>query len=76
MAKPVEIQSLHGKSAVKSFLQGYLLPNARTFVNVVQHLRDFARFEMNLDRILIAEEEILHEIENQPGTILGVLQIS
>jgi hypothetical protein len=24
-----------------------ILPNARTFVNVVQHLRDFRRFEMN-----------------------------
>jgi hypothetical protein len=24
-----------------------ILPNARTFVNVVQHLRDFARFEMH-----------------------------
>jgi hypothetical protein len=52
-----------------------ILPNARTFVNVVQHLRDFARFEMNKcdlgcqreDCILVAEEEILHEIENQPG---------
>jgi hypothetical protein len=49
-----------------------ILPNARTFVNVVQHLRDFAPFEMNKrdlgrqreDRILVAEEEILHEIEN------------
>jgi hypothetical protein len=53
-----------------------ILPNALTFVNVVQHLRDFARFEMNKrnlghqreDRILVAEEEILHEIENQPQT--------
>jgi hypothetical protein len=49
-----------------------ILPNARTFVNVVQHLRDFGHFEMNKrdlgrqreDRILVAEEEILHEIEN------------
>jgi hypothetical protein len=24
-----------------------ILPNARAFVNVVQHLRDFGRFEMN-----------------------------
>jgi hypothetical protein len=47
-----------------------ILPNARTFVNVVQHLRDFGRFEMNKrdlgrqreDRILVAEEEILHEL--------------
>jgi hypothetical protein len=50
-----------------------ILPNARTFVNFVQRLRDFNRFEMNkrdLDRqgkdgILVAEEEILPEIENQ-----------
>jgi hypothetical protein len=38
----------------------------------VQHLRDFGRYEMNKrdlgrqreDRILVAEEEILHEIDN------------
>jgi hypothetical protein len=38
----------------------------------VQHLRDFGRFEMNKwdlgrhrkDRILVAEAEIFHEIEN------------
>jgi hypothetical protein len=43
-------------------------------VNVVQHLRDFGRFKMNKrdlgrqreGRILITEEEIRHEIENQP----------
>jgi hypothetical protein len=42
----------------------------------VQHLRDFERFEMNKcdlgrqrqDRSLVAVEEILHEIENQPRT--------
>jgi hypothetical protein len=54
-----------------------ILPNARTFVNVVQHLRNFGRFEMNKrdlchqreeDRILVAEEEILHETENRPRT--------
>jgi hypothetical protein len=40
----------------------------------VQHLRDFERFKMSKrylggqreDRILVAEEEILHEIETQP----------
>jgi hypothetical protein len=56
---------------VKGFLKS-ILPNMRTIVNVVQHLRDFGRFEMNgrqrEERILIAEEEILHEIENQPRT--------
>jgi hypothetical protein len=44
-----------------------ILPNARTFVNVVQHLRNFGRFERNKrdldrqrqDRILVAEEDIL-----------------
>jgi hypothetical protein len=57
------------------FLQR-ILPSARTFVNVVQHLRDFGRLEMNKrdlgrqreDRILFAEEETLQEIENQPST--------
>jgi hypothetical protein len=43
-----------------------ILPNARTFVNVVQHLRDFGRFEM--------DEDIFHEIENQQ--VLGILQIT
>jgi hypothetical protein len=46
------------------------------FVNVVQHLRDFRRFKKNKrdlgrrreDRILVADEKILHEIENQPQT--------
>jgi hypothetical protein len=45
-------------------------------VNVVQHLRDFGHLEMNKrdldrqreDRILVAEEEILRGIENQPRT--------
>jgi hypothetical protein len=43
----------------------------------VQHLRDFGRFKMikrdlgrqRKDRSLVAEEEILHEIDNQPRTI-------
>jgi hypothetical protein len=46
-----------------------ILSNARTFVNVAQHLRDFGRFEMNKrdlgrqrDRILVAQEEILYEM--------------
>jgi hypothetical protein len=49
-----------------------ILPNARTLINVVQHLRDFGRFEMNKhdlsrqreDRILVPQE-IFHEIKNQ-----------
>jgi hypothetical protein len=49
---------------MKGFLKGYLLSNARTFVDVVQHLPDFVRFEINErelgrqreDRILVAEE--------------------
>jgi hypothetical protein len=56
-----------------------ILSSARTFVNVAQHLRDFGRFEMNKrdlgrqreDRILVAEEEILHEIDNQPNQTSG-----
>jgi hypothetical protein len=72
MAKPVDIQSYHDKSTMKDILKG---ANARTFVNVVQHLRDFGRFEMNKrdleswpqreDRILVAEEEIHHEIQER-----------
>jgi hypothetical protein len=49
-----------------------ILPNARTFVNVVQHLRDFGRFEMNKcdlgrreDRILVPERQIPHEIQER-----------
>jgi hypothetical protein len=32
--------------SVKSFFEGYF-PVNEPFVNVVQHLRDFGRFEMN-----------------------------
>jgi hypothetical protein len=39
-----------------------ILPNAQTFVNIVQHLRE------------VAEEEIVHEIENSQE--LAVLQIT
>jgi hypothetical protein len=46
MAKPVDGQSQLGKSTVKGFLKRYF-PMHETFVNVVQHLRDFGRFEMN-----------------------------
>jgi hypothetical protein len=50
-----------------------ILCNARTFANVAQHLRDFGRFEMNKrdlgrqreDRILVAEEDIPHEIQER-----------
>jgi hypothetical protein len=53
-----------------------ILPNVRIFVNVVQHLREFGHSVMNKrdlgrqreDCILVADEEILHEIENQPQT--------
>jgi hypothetical protein len=45
----------------------------RTFVNVVQHLRDFGRFEMNKrdlgrqreDCILVVAEEIRYEIQER-----------
>jgi hypothetical protein len=55
---------------VKGFLKG---PNARTFVNVVQYLRNFGRFGVNTrdlgsqreDRILVAKEEIPHEIQER-----------
>jgi hypothetical protein len=50
-----------------------IVPNARTFVNVAQHLRDFGRFEMSErdlgrereDRIVLAEEEIRHKIHER-----------
>jgi hypothetical protein len=57
-----------------------ILPNARTFVNVVQHLRNVGRFEMSKrdlghqreeERILVAEEEILHETENGHEQVLA-----
>jgi hypothetical protein len=58
--------------------------NARTFVNVVQHLRNWGRFEMNKhdlgcqreDRILVVEEEFLHEIETSHKQVFGDLQIT
>jgi hypothetical protein len=53
-----------------------ILCNARTFVNITQHLRDFGHFEMDKcdlgrqreDRILfilVAEEDIPHEIQER-----------
>jgi hypothetical protein len=53
---------------VKGFLKGYF-PMHETFVNVVQHLRDFGCYEIKKrdlgrqreDRILVAELEILHD---------------
>jgi hypothetical protein len=38
----VDIHSQHGERFPQR-----ILSNARTFVNVVQHLRDFGRLEMN-----------------------------
>jgi hypothetical protein len=55
-------------------MKGFVkVPNARTFVNVVQHLHDFEHFEMNKrdlgrqreDQILVAEEDIPHEIQER-----------
>jgi hypothetical protein len=65
----------HGQIYGERFPQK-ILPNVRTFVNIVQHLRDFGLFKMNKrnhwhqreDRILVPEEEILHENEKQPRT--------
>jgi hypothetical protein len=61
-----------------------ILPNARTFINVVQHLRDFGRFEMNKrdlglqreDRILVPEKEFLTKLKTNHEQVLGVLQIT
>jgi hypothetical protein len=83
--KPIGMVLIYGKARGHSQLgrqiYGENFPHrihssARIFVNVVQHLRDFGRPEMNKrdllhqreDRILVAGEEILHEIENQPRT--------
>jgi hypothetical protein len=60
MAKPLDIQIYRER------LPQRILPNARTFVNIVQHLRNFGRFYLNKrdldrqreDRILVAEEDI------------------
>jgi hypothetical protein len=61
-----------------------ILSNARTFANVMQHLRDFERFKMmkrdlgrqRKDRILVAKEDILHEMmPTSHKQLLGVLQI-
>jgi hypothetical protein len=62
-------RQIYGESVLQR-----IVSDARTFVNVVQHLRDFGRFEMNKldrgrqreDRILVAEEDTLYKIENQP----------
>jgi hypothetical protein len=76
MAKSADVQSLARRIYGERFPQK-ILPKARTSdVNVVQHLRDFRRFEINKryldrqreDRIFVAEEEILHEIENRLRT--------
>jgi hypothetical protein len=57
-----------------------IFSNSGSFVNVVQHRRGFGRLETSLemnkrdlgrpqeDRIFVAKDEILHEIENQPRT--------
>jgi hypothetical protein len=44
---------------MKGFLKG---PNTRTFVYVVQHLRDFGRFEMNKSNLGRQQEEIPRQI--------------
>jgi hypothetical protein len=68
---------VRGRSKLARRIYGErILPKARTSVNVVQHLRGFGRFEINKryldrqrkDRIFVAEEEILHEIENRLRT--------
>jgi hypothetical protein len=59
----------HSKLARQIYVERFpkrIFPNARTFVNLVQHLHDFGRFEINKrdlgrqreNRILVAEEEI------------------
>jgi hypothetical protein len=40
----------HSQQARQTYSERFperILPNARTFVNVAQHLRDFRRFEMD-----------------------------
>jgi hypothetical protein len=78
MAKPGGHSELARQIYGERFPQR-ILSNARAFVNVVEHLRDLGRFEMNKhdfgcqreDRILITEEEILHETENQSRRSTG-----
>jgi hypothetical protein len=54
-----------------------ILPNVQTFVNVVQHLRDFGRFEMNnlISTILAANEKIAFYVVAEED-ILTKLKIS
>jgi hypothetical protein len=56
-----------------------MLPNALTFVNVVQHLRNFGRFEMNKrDLSRQREEGILlqkNKLKTSHEQVLSVLQI-
>jgi hypothetical protein len=62
------VRQIYGK---RGCLSQRILPSARTFVKVVQHLCDFGRFEMNErdlghqreDRILVLVEGIPHEIQ-------------
>jgi hypothetical protein len=64
MAKLVAIQ-IYGEKLPQT-----ILPNAWTVVNVVEHLHDFGRFELNKrdlgrqrqDRISVAEDNISHEL--------------
>jgi hypothetical protein len=65
-----DIQSQHGKSTVKGFLEEYFPnPNARTFVNVVQHLRDFGRFEMKKRDLRVFHFVIWLRVQNAPQEI-------
>jgi hypothetical protein len=52
-----------------------MLPNALTFVNVVQHLRNFGRFEMNKRVLTRQREEKKNKLKISHKQVLSVLQI-
>jgi hypothetical protein len=52
-----------------------MLPNALTFVNVVQHLRNFGRFEMNKRDLSRQREEKKNKLKTSHEQVLSVLQI-
>jgi hypothetical protein len=87
--KKIDMVLIYGEARGHSELAQCFLngPNARTIVNVGQHLRDFEHFEMNKcdfgrqqDCILVTEEDIPHQIQERHfqqsfSYVVGLLKI-